>query len=172
MKIILLGYMGSGKTTIGKILAERRKLPFIDLDHYIEEKEQMPISEIFNQKGEIYFRKKESDYLKELLESDKNFVLSLGGGTPCYGNNMLLISKSSENVFYLRCTPQSLTKRLLPEKKSRPLISKLKDEDLEEFIRKHLFERNPYYTKAKHTIIIDDISLEESLQLIAEKISV
>ncbi|GIM53207.1 shikimate kinase [Capnocytophaga cynodegmi] len=166
MKIILLGYMGSGKSTLGKSLAQRKNLQFIDLDTYIEEKENTSIKEIFNTKGEIYFRKRESFYLNELLLSEKDFVLALGGGTPCFGNNMDLVSKLTKNTFYLKYAPKSLTERLLLEKKSRPLISDLKDEDLEDFIRKHLFERNTFYTKANYIITMDNLSLEESLEKI------
>lgn len=166
MKIILLGYMGSGKSTLGKALAQRKNLQFIDLDTYIEEKENTSIKEIFDTKGEIYFRKKESFYLNELLLSRRDFVLALGGGTPCFGNNMELVSKSTKNTFYLKYIPKSLTERLLLEKKSRPLISDLKDEDLEDFIRKHLFERNIFYTKANYIITMDNLSLEESLEKI------
>ena len=88
MKIVLIGYMASGKSTIGKILAKELNLSFIDLDHYISDREQMSIPEIFNQKGEIYFRKIETKCLLEVLEKEQEFILSLGGGTPCYGNNM------------------------------------------------------------------------------------
>ncbi|GET44900.1 shikimate kinase [Capnocytophaga felis] len=166
MKIILLGYMGSGKTTLGKALAKKKNFPFIDLDNYIEEKEDASVKEIFATKGEIYFRKKETFYLNELLLSEKDFVLALGGGTPCFGNNMDLISKTTKNTFYLKYNPKSLTERLSVEKNARPLISHLKNEDLEEFIQKHLFERNPYYLRANHTISMDNLSVEESLKKI------
>src|SRR5690606_29853098 len=94
MKIILLGYMGSGKTGVGRLLAEKLKLPFLDLDHEIIRLEGRNIPEIFETSGEIYFRKKETDTLKLLLEKDhQNVVLSVGGGTPCYGNNMNLLKQ-------------------------------------------------------------------------------
>ena len=99
MKIVLLGYMGSGKTTIGMKLAEFLDFDFLDLDHYIEEAEGVSIAEIFQSKGEIYFRKKEHDYLKKILSNKKDFVLSTGGGTPCYGVNMDVILNGTKNVF-------------------------------------------------------------------------
>lgn len=172
MKIILLGYMGSGKTTLGKAIAKEQNLPFIDLDHYIEEKENASIKEIFAVKGEIYFRRKEAFYLNELLRSEEDFVLALGGGTPCFGDNMDVITKFSENVFYLRYTPESLAKRLVLQKDNRPLISHLKNEDLEEFVRKHLFERYLYYAKANHIISMDNLSVEESLKKINASLNV
>ncbi len=100
-KITLLGYMGSGKSTIAKIVASRLNLTALDLDEYIIEKEGCSIPDIFQKKGEIYFRKIENQYLKELLESDQSYVLALGGGTPCYANNMELILQESKS-FYLR----------------------------------------------------------------------
>lgn len=83
MKVVLLGYMGSGKSTVGIKLAKKLSLPLIDLDHFIEEKEQMSIGELFQNKGEIYFRKQEMSYLEFLLSSSEAMILSLGGGTPC-----------------------------------------------------------------------------------------
>lgn len=164
MKIILLGYMGSGKTTLGKHLAQVYKLPFIDLDDYIEKKENASIEEIFKTKGEIYFRKQETFYLKELLLSSDSFVLSLGGGTPCFGNNMEYIIQHSKMVFYLKYQPKTLAERLLDEKNHRPLIAHLNHTNLEDFIRKHLFERNPYYFQAHHAIQMDELSIENSLE--------
>ena len=93
--------MGCGKSTIGKRLANKLSLKFIDLDAYIEEKEQQTIAELFATKGEIYFRLQETIYLKELLASTDDFVLSLGGGTPCYSNNMQQVLTSTAISFYL-----------------------------------------------------------------------
>ncbi|WP_442266466.1 shikimate kinase [Tenacibaculum sp. ZS6-P6] len=166
MKTILLGYMGSGKSTIGKLLSEEKKLPFIDLDHYIEGKLNKTIPEIFDVEGEIFFRLKEHECLKELLERENDFILSLGGGTPCYAGNMDVINKK-ENVIsiYLRTSINTIVERLKKEKESRPLIAKLNDGELHEFIAKHLFERSFFYEQASHKINtnnknIDDILLE------------
>lgn len=165
-KIILLGYMGSGKTLVGKKLAEKINLAFIDLDDFIQKKEQKSIAEIFKQKGEIYFRRKESHYLNEILNSETGFVLSLGGGTPCYGQNMQVILNLTENTFFLKHSAKSLVKNLQNETQKRPLIADLNKNnvDLEEFINKHLFERNPFYLQAKNTIICDEKSPEEILK--------
>ncbi len=162
MRIIFLGYMASGKSTIGKIVAKKYDLPFIDLDDYIEKKENKTVSEIFQNKGEIYFRKKENEYLKELVEAEDNFVLSLGGGTPCYGNNMDLIKESKKTIsFYLRASISTIINRLKSEKEQRPLVANLKNDDLNEFVAKHLFERSYFYNQAKHTIAIDTKEIDE-----------
>jgi len=161
VKIVLLGYMGSGKTTIGKRLATALEIPFLDLDHHIEVSENSTISEIFEAKGEIYFRKKEYGYLKKLLETDDDFVLSTGGGTPCYGQNMKTILEGTENVFYLKVSISELADRLLPEKDHRPLIKNIIDADLPEFIGKHLFERSFFYQRAHRIIDCDKRPIED-----------
>lgn len=170
MKIFLIGYMGSGKSTLGKCLAKQKNISFIDLDSHIEEKEGQSIKNIFETKGEIYFRKKEIEYLNKLLIADTSYVLALGGGTPCFGDNMKNISQTSENVFYLKYQPETLTKRLLDEKNHRPLIAELNPDYLLDFIRKHLFDRNPFYMQAKHIITLDTKNIAESLSLIESKI--
>lgn len=155
--IILIGYMGSGKTTIAKTLSEILQKSYCDLDALIEQKEGNSISKIFAEKGEVYFRKKERETLENVLNENPDIILSLGGGTPCFGNNMELINKGPSGVFYLKPSLQVLTKRLFNEKDKRPLISHLETEEkLEEFVRKHLFERNFYYLQAQHTIATDD----------------
>ena len=159
MKIILLGYMGSGKTTIGIQLARKLFLNFTDLDDFIEEKEQQSIKEIFKQKGEIYFRKIEHKYLKQFINENESYVLSLGGGTPCYAGNLDLILKGLS--FYLRGSIPTLFKRLSENKFKRPLISDLSDDQLTEYIAKHLFERSLFYDKATHKISIDNKDIQE-----------
>ncbi len=160
MKVFLLGYMASGKSTLVHYLAKKLKIEAIDLDDYIVKKEKDSIKNIFNNKGEIYFRNQENIYLKELISSQENFVLSMGGGTPCYANNMALLD-DSPNSFYLKANLKTLYTRLQLEKAERPLISELDDEKLNEFIAKHLFERTPFYDLAKHKIIVDNKTTEE-----------
>jgi len=162
MKIILLGYMGSGKTTIGIQLAKKLFLNFTDLDEFIEEKEQKSIKEIFEQKGEIYFRKIEHKYLKQFIKENESYVLSLGGGTPCYAGNLDLILHDKNNLsFYLRGSISTLFKRLSENKIKRPLINDLSDNQLTEYIAKHLFERSIFYDKATYKISIDDKEVQE-----------
>jgi len=155
LKIVLLGYMGSGKSTVGKYLATRMNLQFLDLDDYIEKSEGNSIPAIFESRGELYFRKKEFQYLEEICSEKDNFILSTGGGTPCYGLNLETIVMATENVFYLKVSIPELVNRLSKEKSKRPLIKSIPVEDLPEFIGKHLFERNQYYNQANHTIVCD-----------------
>lgn len=160
MKIVLLGYMASGKSSVGRLLAEKLAVDFIDLDVLIEQKEQLTINEIFTKKGEVYFRKREHFYLKEVLNIEKNFVIAVGGGTPCYGNNMDVINNSSFSI-YLKASIETIYNRIIKEKLNRPLIAHIKDDDLIEFIGKHLFERIPFYVQANSEISTDQKSLEE-----------
>lgn len=172
MKIILMGYMGSGKSTIGLQLAKILDYIYVDLDSYIEAKETKSIPEIFKSKGEIYFRKKETNYLKEILDANESSVIALGGGTPCYGTNLQLILDANDvKSVYLKLSIPSLVKRLELEKSKRPLISHLKtQEDLTEFIGKHLFERSPYYSQADEVINIDQKTVGEIVEAIILKL--
>ncbi|MCH9661161.1 MAG: shikimate kinase [Bacteroidetes bacterium] len=151
MKIVLLGYMGSGKSTVGKRLSEVLGYQFLDLDEVIEKQEGMSISKLFSEKGEIYFRKKEVSTLTHLLSEDANMVLALGGGTPCYGTVLEDLQKNQDTqTVYLKNSLETLTHRLFAEKERRPLIAHLETEDLlNDFIRKHLFERAFYYNQAQ-----------------------
>jgi shikimate kinase len=161
MKIVLLGYMASGKSTVGNLLAKKMYVPFIDLDQYIEEKEKMTIHQIFDKKGEIYFRITEHKYLKELINSEENFILSLGGGTPCYAGNMDFIIASNAVSIYLQGSIPTIVNRLINGKKNRPLISGLDDDKITEFVAKHLFERRYFYEQASNKVKIDDKTPEE-----------
>ena len=160
MIITLIGYMGSGKSSVGKTLSEKMNYTSLDLDKVIEEESRMKISEIFKQNGEIYFRKLERDTLKNILETKDNIILSTGGGTPIFYDNMDLILQKSIS-FYLQATPITLAERLESEKQHRPLIAHLSKTDLPEFIAKHLFERNPFYQKSKFTIKTDKLTPKE-----------
>ena len=160
--IVLIGYMGSGKSSIGATLAKLLEIDHIDLDAYIEAQEEMSVSEIFKRKGEVFFRKKEYAYLKEFLERKDNVVLSLGGGTPCYGNNAEAIVDSGVDSFYLKASVSTLAGRLSSQKATRPLIAHLKcNVELLEFVGKHLFERDPYYRKAGKVIDVDTKDVKE-----------
>ena len=168
MIIVLMGYMGSGKSIIGKKLAQILGYQFCDLDTYISDKEGATISQIFNDKGEIYFRKIESTALKTILQTGENMVLSLGGGTPCYGNNLRYINNTnSVKSFYLKASIPILADRLITEKAFRPMISHLtSNEGIIEFIGKHLFERSVFYSKSDYTIITDHKSVDEVIEQI------
>ena len=158
MKIVLMGYMASGKSAVGSVLAGRLGMQFTDLDNFIEEREGLSISEIFSIKGEIYFRNKEGEYLKELLDLEKNCIISLGGGTPCYGNSLKNI-KNNAISFYLNASINTIFKRLKEETSQRPLVATIGTGNLKEYIAKHLFERNPFYEQAHHTISVNEKSI-------------
>ncbi|MDO4763035.1 MAG: shikimate kinase [Flavobacteriaceae bacterium] len=160
MKISLAGYMGSGKSLITKHLSCKKNIDFFDLDLEISEKIGLSIPEIFEKKGEIFFRKAERSILEDVLTTKKDIILSLGGGTPCYYDNINLINEKSISI-YLRARVNTLVERLLKEKEQRPLLSKISDEKLPEFIGQHLLERNQYYNQAKYIIDTDGLTPEE-----------
>lgn len=168
LKIILLGYMGSGKSTVGKELAKITQVPFIDLDSEIESFEKNTISKIFQQKGAIYFRNLEKTILEGVIEREENFILSLGGGTPCYFDTMTYLNSQKEvQTIYLDVIIPTLVKRLEGEMNQRPVLNNINSQDeLAQFIGKHLFERRPFYNKAKQSFRIIDESLEEIIEKI------
>lgn len=157
MKIVLTGYMGCGKSTVGRLLARQLNYSFYDLDEVIEQAEGISVDEIFSAKGEIYFRKLESQLLKQYIKNNTKFVLSTGGGTICYGDSLPYLLSSETILIYLKCSVEELSIRLFQEKNLRPLISHLDNHiDLLDFIRKHLFERNQYYNQANIIVGADD----------------
>ncbi|SEL84879.1 shikimate kinase [Aquimarina amphilecti] len=163
MNIILLGYMGCGKSSIGRDLASKLEMQCLDLDDFIEDQEKKSIAQIFADKGEIYFRKKENEYLKQVLETKNNHIISLGGGTPCFAGNIEII-KENTNVksVYLKTSLEELVDRLYQEKEKRPLIAHISSrDDLKDFVRKHLFERSFYYNQAEYIISTDDRTIGE-----------
>ena len=164
-----MGYMASGKSVVGIELSKQLSLEFIDLDAYIEESEGMSISSIFLKKGEIYFRNKETLYLKEILSTKNNFILSLGGGTPCYGENMNIILEQSNSV-YLRTSLNTLLERLKVEKFTRPIVASIEPSKLKEFIAKHLFERSYFYDRANHIVTTDEQSIKQIVNAIKIKL--
>jgi shikimate kinase len=151
--------MGSGKTTLGRKLANKLDYDFIDLDELIEEQEKLGISEIFSKQGEDSFRKTENRILNETLTTKKNIVLSVGGGTPCYFNNMELINKQATSI-YLKYNVGMLFSRLISAKTKRPLIAKKSDEELKDFIQKTLLEREEFYNKSNIIVAGNNITTE------------
>ncbi len=163
MKIVLLGYMGSGKSAVGIELSTVMKLPFIDLDTYIQEKEEKSITSIFQEKGEIYFRKIEAKYLTQILQQKESCVIATGGGTPCYGSVMQDLTKNLDVLtIYLNTSVAVLTNRLWDEREQRPLIAHINNKEvLNDFIRKHLFERAFYYNQAAVVINCEELDVRE-----------
>tara|TARA_B100001093_G_C26659829_1_gene941249 strand:- start:443 stop:979 length:537 start_codon:yes stop_codon:yes gene_type:complete len=151
--IVLLGYMGSGKTKVGKKLSKKIGIKFYDLDQEIELFCSKSINQIFNEIGEIKFRELEQRILIKILNKDEFYILSLGGGTPCYFNNMELISNKTKNTFYINLDSKVLANRLFLRKTKRPLISSIDTEkEMLSFVNKHLFERIHFYKKASYMI--------------------
>jgi shikimate kinase len=160
-KIVLVGYMASGKTKIGKKLSKKLDFPFYDLDHIIENKFSTTINKIFEEKGEVYFRKIEHEAFVEKMNSDESFILSLGGGTPCYANNHELLKLDNVISVYLKASVTTLKNRLKFNREKRPLVKDLNDEELTEYIAKHLFDRSFYYNQSKVIITVDEKSPDE-----------
>ncbi|SBV91307.1 shikimate kinase [uncultured Dysgonomonas sp.] len=146
-RIFLIGYMGAGKTTAGKELAKVLELEFIDLDHFIQARYQKTVSQLFQDVGEGEFRKIESSILKEVGEFE-NVVISTGGGTPCFFDNMDYMNKVGTTV-YLNAAPEALAARLNTCKEKRPLIKDKSEDELFAFVVESLEKRNPYYTQAQ-----------------------
>ena len=171
--IILFGYMGAGKSYIGRKLSKELMMEFFDLDDNIELNEKESIDNIFIEKGEVYFRKIENKHLESILNKNFGIIISTGGGTPCYSNNMELIKKNKNLIsFYLKSSSIKLTERLFSEKEKRPLISNINSKKkLNSFISKHLFERNIFYNKADYTINIDNKNTSEILSEIKDKLT-
>lgn len=155
MKIFLIGFMGCGKSTLGRKLATKLGYDFIDLDHQIEKLVGMPIGAYFAANGESAFRIFESKTLKEFNYPD-NCVVATGGGAPCYFDNMQWINENGLSV-YIEMPPAALAKRLESGKDKRPLLKDMNEEELIAFITSKLEERNPFYQQASQ--IVNGISL-------------
>lgn len=171
MKIILVGYMASGKSTIGKLISESLNVFFYDLDDLIEANLNLKVSEIFEQKGELFFRKKEREVLTEFLNTTDNYVLALGGGTPCYYDNFELYQSESIHSIYLKASVTTIFERLQSQKATRPLVARLNEEELQDFVAKHLFERNYFYHQVKTTVSIDNKKESEIVSEIVSKLT-
>ncbi|MBK7882842.1 MAG: shikimate kinase [Chitinophagaceae bacterium] len=146
MKFFLIGFMGAGKSFWGRQWAMHLNYSFIDLDKAIEEKIGKPVASIFEENGEIFFRKREAEILREILKAD-NVIIACGGGTPCYENNMNWMNENGHTV-YLSRSPVELYKNVLKEKWQRPLLKNITDEEILSYIEKKLIERLPFYEKA------------------------
>ncbi len=165
-KIILIGYMGSGKSTLGRKLAKELKVPFIDSDEVIEQIAKMDIPTIFKTQGEDVFRKMESMFLESLINIPA-FVLSTGGGLPCFNNNMGVLNELG-NTIYLKNSSKGLAERLLNSKTNRPLIEGKSEIELIQFIDEHLILREPFYSQASLILEAKDQGLVNIFKLFSE----
>ena len=167
-RIILIGYMGSGKTTVGKALAKEIGLPFYDLDWYIESRMRKKVSQIFAEQGEEGFRRIERNMLHEVAEFE-DVVVSCGGGTPCFFDNMDYLNAQAQ-VVYLKADPEVLHKHLLMGKGDRPLLKGKTSEELITFIREQLEKREPFYAKARYTLDVSLMDNYEKIKITIEKL--
>lgn len=165
MKIFLIGFMGSGKTYWGRQLSFKLGLPFFDLDEQIEANEGKTVNELFDIHGEEQFRLLEKDTLHIITESHESFIMSAGGGTPCYFNNIEFMNSRGTTV-WINTPIEIITERLIKEKEQRPLIKDFEADQLKSYILKKFADRKIYYEMAK--IIIDEEG--KSVEKIIEKI--
>jgi len=174
IRIILIGYMGAGKTTVGKALADELGVPFYDLDWFITTRYRRSVPEIFAERGEEGFRDLERRMLHEAAEFE-DIVLSCGGGTPCFFDNMEYMNSLADTI-YLKATPDVLAMHLRMGKGKRPLLEGKSPEELEDYIREMLVTREPFYSQAKYTLdvsLLDTaVKIQESVRLIREMLKI
>ena len=166
--IILIGYMCVGKTTIGKELAKRRGQMFYDLEWYIEERFRKRVPQIFAEEGEEAFRKKERNMLHEVAEFE-NVVVSCGGGTPCFFDNIDYMNQAAE-VIYLKASPETILSHLKISKGKRPLLEGMTPEELQAFVTDQLKMREDFYLRARHVVDVDVLDSAEKINRLVELI--
>jgi shikimate kinase len=166
MRIFLIGFMGAGKTHWGKQVANRMGLPFYDLDELVVAQEGKSIADIFSENGEEYFRMCEKQMLEELVEKEDSMIISCGGGTPCFFNNIDFMKRYGI-VVWLNTQVEVILQRLMKERMHRPLLKDIKDEDLRNHIIRKLNERRMYYEQADVIIDKEDtISMNDFIQTV------
>lgn len=163
MRIYLIGFMGSGKTFWGRKLSERLHIPCFDLDAVIEDTEKKSVAQLFHDDGEEYFRTRENEILQALTDEHEAMVVSTGGGTPCFFNNIDFM-KQKGRVIWLNTGVDALVQRLLKQKHSRPLIKNIPDPELKAFIIKKLQDRKLYYEQADIVLDEETITIESLLK--------
>jgi len=162
-RIIIIGYMGAGKTTVGRTLAQELNMPFYDLDWYIESRMRKTVKEIFDERGEEGFRLIEHNLLHEVAEFE-DVIISCGGGAPCFYDNIDYMNQQGDTV-YLKATPEVLYGHLKMGKSVRPLLLNKTSEEVKEFIDEQLVIREPFYNKAKYTLDVNLITVRQSIPL-------
>jgi shikimate kinase len=166
MKVFIIGYMGSGKSSIGQLLAKKLNYKFTDLDNDIEIFTGCTVSEIFNNEGEEKFREYEKEALERIRLKDE-VVIATGGGTPCYFNNMNIMNTNGITV-YLKANAEILYKRVFSGLKKRPLLDSLEYEDIRAEIKKTLLKREGFYLKAKIVIDTDNLSEQQVISYLMQ----
>ncbi|MDR2885510.1 MAG: shikimate kinase [Rikenellaceae bacterium] len=159
MVIFLIGYMGCGKSTIGRMVAARLGAQFIDMDKQIEQQAGMTVAEIFATRGEAAFRRMETEFLEQPFDPDGITVVATGGGAPCQGDNMAVMNRAGRTI-YFKMSPRRLIARLGPGRAKRPLIKDMDDEQLLDFIGRSLAVRGPVYERAHLTIDCEGVGDE------------
>lgn len=167
-KFFLIGYMGSGKTTVGKRLAKKLNLQFIDMDLFIENHYRKSISAIFEEKGEAKFREIERKALHEIIDFE-NVVISTGGGLPCFFDNMAVMNQAGTTI-YLKVSVEELAKRLKTGKQQRPLIKDKNPEEMKDFIAVNLEKREKFYNKANFIFETDAHFSSENFRVKIEQL--
>lgn len=167
-RIIIIGYMGAGKTTVGRALAAELGIEFYDLDWYIESRMRKTVKQLFDEVGEEGFRKIEHNMLHEVAEFE-NVVISCGGGTPCFFDNMAYMNQQGDTV-YLKASPEILYKHLKMGKSVRPLLLNKTLEEVQVFITEQLANREPYYSRAKYTVNVNLMDNHDKIRMSVEKV--
>ena len=168
MRIFLIGLTGSGKTTLGKQLAKKLDLPFVDLDEYIITKEKRSVADIFSQDGEAHFRNLETEAIREIIKM-KDVLVSTGGGAACFHDNMTIMNISGLTIFLDVPTPV-IAQRLWdqPQREQRPMIANRTFDELKEFLQGLLEKRIQFYSEAKVTFHGSDISADHIIEQLNE----
>jgi shikimate kinase len=160
MKVFLIGFMASGKSTVGEELANVLGYKFIDLDNFIEQKHSKTIKMIFEYYDEDHFRHIENEALREVSTIDENIIVASGGGTSCFYNSVDFMNSVGTTI-YLRAEVTELLARLIASKKDRPLLWGKSEEELNNYIIRVLEERSKYYEKAKITVDISSLDVTD-----------
>ncbi len=166
MQLFLVGYMASGKSTFGKLLAQKKGCNFIDLDDFLVEQEGLTVAEIFQRFGEEEFRRRERKALEKVAEID-NVIVATGGGTPCFFDNMELMNRMGTTV-YLQASAQWLAESIMLHPGDRPLVKGLTLNELIEFVKKHLPPRIPFYQKAKKVVNVELVTEDNIAEVFGE----
>ena len=166
--IFLIGYMGCGKSTMGRAVSELTGIPFIDLDNYIERRFHLTVKAIFAERGEEGFRDVERSMLQEVADFE-DVIVACGGGTPCFFDNMEYMNQVAE-TYYLKATPETICSHLKISKGERPLLKGKSPEELHEFVSQQLQDRSKFYEKAQHIIDVNVLDNFDKIDFVVDEI--